>query len=96
MAIDDSQIRHDVLELLESAVRYSNALGLRFFWSKILSLLSSKALVLLQLLIPLVTWSVVNVTADIHDFRFISLDTSRVTREEVCLPRLDVVNCLLR
>ena len=55
-----------------------------------------KALVLLQLLIPFLTWSVVNVTADINDFRFISLDTSRVSREEVCLPCFDVVNCLLK
>ena len=28
----------------------------------------------------------VNVTTDINDFRFISWDTSRVSREEVCLP----------
>ena len=27
--------------------------------------------------------------------RFISLDTIRVSREEVCLPSFDVVNCLL-
>ena len=47
-------------------------------------------MVLLQLLIPLITWSVVNVTADI------SLDTSRVSREEVCLPSFDVVNCVLK
>ena len=39
-----------------------------------------------------ITWSVVNVTADINDFRFISLDTIR----EVCLPSFDVVNCLLK
>ena len=48
---------------------------------------------LLQLLIILVTWSV---TADVHDFRLIYLDTSRISREEVCLPRFDVVNCLLK
>ena len=40
-----------------------------------MSLSGPKAFVLLQLLIPLMTWSVVNVTADINDFRFISLDT---------------------
>ena len=40
--------------------------------------------------------SVVNVTADIIDFRLISLDPSRVSREEVCLPSFDVVNCLLK
>ena len=39
---------------------------------------------------------VLNVTADINDFRFISLDTIRVSREEVCLPSFDVVNCLLK
>ena len=33
-----------------------------------LSLSGPKALVLLQLLIPLITWSVVNVTADVNDF----------------------------
>ena len=53
-------------------------------------------MVLLQLLIPLVTWSVVKVTADVRDFRLISLDTSRVSREEVCLPSFDVVNYLLK
>ena len=55
-----------------------------------------RLLVLLQLLIPVITWSLVNVTADINDFRFISLDTSRVSREEVCLPSFNVVNCLLK
>ena len=34
-----------------------------------LSLSGPKAWVLLQLLIPLVTWSVVNVTAEVKDFR---------------------------
>ena len=51
---------------------------------------------LLQLFIPLVTWSVVNVTADVYDFRLISLDTSGVSREGACLPWFDVVNCLLK
>ena len=46
----------------------------------------SSEMVLLQLLIPLITWSVVNVTVDINDSRFISLDTILVSREEVCLP----------
>ena len=50
-----------------------------------LSSSSPKARVLLQLLIPLVTWSVVNVTAEVNDFRLISLDTNRLSREEVCL-----------
>ena len=68
---------------LKSAVRYSIALG-------------PKALVLLQLHIPLVTWSVVNVSADVNDFHLISLDTSWVSQKEVCLPSFDVVNCLLK
>ena len=55
-----------------------------------LSLSGPKALVLLQLLIPLITWSVVNVTADINDFRSISLDTIRISWEEVCLPSLAI------
>ena len=41
------------------------------------------ARVLLQILIPLVTWSVVNVTAEVNDFRLISLYTNRVSREKV-------------
>ena len=57
MTIDDFQIaeiRHDVTESLKSAVRYSIALGPRFFRLKILSLSGPKALVLLQFLIPVV------------------------------------------
>ena len=61
-----------------------------------LSLSGPKVRVLLQLLIPLVTWSVVNVTAKINDFRLISLDTNRVSWEEVYLPSFEVVNCRLK
>ena len=50
----------------------------------------------LQLFIPLVTWSVLNVTADINNCCLISLDAIRVSREEVCLSSFDVVNCLLK
>ena len=50
----------------------------------------------LQLLIPLVTWYVVNVTAEVNDFRLISQDTNRVSREEVCLPSFEVMNCRLK
>ena len=46
--------------------------------------------------IPLVTWSVVNVTAEVNDFGLISLDTNRVSREEVCLPSFEVMNCRLK
>ena len=54
-----------------------------------LSLSGPKTRLLLQLLIPLVNWSVVNVTAEVNDYRLISLDTNRVSREEVCLPSRD-------
>ena len=58
-----------------------------------LSLSGPKALVLLQLFIPLVTWYVVNVTAAVNNFRLVSLDTNQVSREEVCLPSFEVVDC---
>ena len=95
MTMDDFQIdriRQDVTESLKSAVRYSIPLDPRCFRWKMLSLFGPKARVLLQLLIPLVTWSVVNVTAEVKDFRFISLDTNR---EEVCRLSFEVVNCRL-
>ena len=61
-----------------------------------LSLSGPKARVLLQLLIPLVTWSVVNVNAEVNDFCFISLDTNGLSREEVYLPSFERVNCRLK
>ena len=61
-----------------------------------LSLSGPNDRVFLQLLIPLVTWSVVNVTPEVKDFLLISLDTNRVSRVEVCLPSFDVVNCRLK
>ena len=79
MTIYDLQIRHDVTESLKSAMRYSIALGPRFYRR-----------------IPVITCSVVNVTADINDIRLFSLYISRVSRVEVCLPCFDVVNCLLK
>ena len=99
MTMDDFQIdgiRQDVTESLKSTVRYSIPLDPRCFRWKMLSLSGPKARVLLQLLIPLVTWSVVNVTAEVKYFRLISLDTNRVSREEVCLPNFEVVNCRLK
>ena len=36
----------------------------------------------------LVTWSVVNVTAEVNDFRLISLDTNRVSRKKCFWPAL--------
>ena len=92
MTMDDFQIdgiRQDVTESLKNAVRYSIPLNPRCFRWKMLSLSGPKARVLLQQLIPLVTWSVVNVTAEVKDFRLISLDTNRVFQEEVCLPSFD-------
>ena len=96
---DDFQIdviRQDVTESLKSAVRYSIPLDPRCFRWKMLSLSGPKTRVLLQLFIPLVTWSVVNVTAEVNDFRLISLDTKRVSREEVCLLIFEVVICQLK
>ena len=49
---------------------------------------------LLQLLISLVTWSVMNITVDINAFRLIYLDTSQVSQEKMCLPGFDVVKIL--
>ena len=97
--MDDFQIngiRQDVTESLKNAVRYSIPLDPRCFRWKMRHLSGPKARVLLQLLIPLVTWSVVNVTAEVKDFRLISLDTNRVSREEMCLPSFEVVNCRLK
>ena len=99
MTMDDfliDGIRQDVTESLKRTVRYSILLDPRCFRWKMLSLSGPKARVLLQLLISLVTWYVVNVTAEVNDFRLISLDTNLVSREEVCLPSFEVVNCLLK
>ena len=49
----------------------------------------------LQLLIALLTRSVVNVCAISKDFLFVSLVTNRVSLEEVCLPSFGVLNCWL-
>ena len=57
-----------------------------------LSLSGPKALLFLQLLIALLTRSVVNVCAISKDFLFVSLVTNRVSLEEVCLPSFDVLN----
>ena len=89
-------IRQDVKESLNSAVRYSIPLDPRCFRWKMLSLSGPKARMLLQLLIPLVTWFVLNVTAEVKDLPLISLDTNRVSREEVCLLSFEVVNCRLK
>ena len=56
------------------------------------SLSGPKALLFLQLLIALLTRSVVNVCAISKDLLFVSLVTNRVSPEEVCLPSFDVLN----
>ena len=60
-----------------------------------LSLSGPNALLFLQLLIVLLTRSVVKVCAISKDFLFVSLITNRVSLEEVCLPSFDVFNCWL-
>ena len=60
---------------------------------KMLSLSGPKALLFLQLLIALLTRSVVNVFAISKDFLFFSLVINRVSLEEVCFPSFDVLNC---
>ena len=85
MTIEDFQIAgilEELAESLNSAVRYAVALGPKCFRRKMLSLSGPKAFVLLQLLIALVTRSVVNVTVVSLGFRRTSLDTNRVSREE--------------
>ena len=54
-----------------------------------------KALLFLQLLIALLTRSVVDVFAISKDFLVGSLVTNQVSLEEVCLPSFDVLNCWL-
>ena len=56
------------------------------------SLSGPEALLFLQLLIALLTRSVVNVYAISEDFLF---STTRVSLEEVCFPSFDVLNCWL-
>ena len=70
-------------------------------WSRLKTSTSSESLSgpntlpFLQLLITLLTRSVVNVCAISKDLLFVSLVTNRVSLEEVCLPSFDVLNCWL-
>ena len=57
--------------------------------------LALKALLFLELLIALLTRSVVNVCAISKDFLFVSIVTNRVSHEEVCLLIFDMSNCWL-
>ena len=84
-----------VTERLKRAVMYSMALGPRCFKWKMLSLSGPEDLLLLQLLIALLTSSVVNVCTISKDFLFVSLVTNRVSLEEICLPSFDVLKCWL-
>ena len=60
-----------------------------------LSLSGPKALLFLQLLIAFITRSAVNVRAISNGFLLVSLVTTRVSLEEVCLPSFEVLNCWL-
>ena len=60
-----------------------------------LSLSGQKALLVLQLLIAFITRSAVNVPAISNCFLLVSLVTTRVSLEEVCLPSFEVLNCWL-
>ena len=55
-------------ESSKSALGYSITLDPRCLRWKMLSLSGPKARVLLQLLIPLTTWSVANITSEVNDF----------------------------
>ena len=74
---------------------YSMALGPRCFKWKMLSLSGPKALLFLQLLIAFITRSVVNVCTIFNGFLLVSLVTTLVSLEEVCLPSFEVLNCWL-
>ena len=86
-------IRQVVNERLKRAVMYSVALGPRYLKWKILSLSEPNALLFLQILIVLLTRSVVNVCAIYKDFLFVSLVTNRVSLVKVCFPSFYVLNC---
>ena len=60
-----------------------------------LSLSGQKALLFLQLLIAFITRSAVNVRAISNGFLLVSLVTTRVSLEEVCLPSFEALNCWL-
>ena len=74
---------------------YSIALGPRCFKWKMLSLSVPKALLFIQLLIAFITRSAVNVPTISNGFLLVSLVTTRVSLEEVCLPSFEVLNCCL-
>ena len=67
--------RKDLRESLYSAVRCYVSRGPRFFKWRMLRESGPYALLLLQLLISLVTWSRVNDSVSSRDIRFTSFDT---------------------
>ena len=85
-------IRQVVAERLKRAVMYSMALGPRCFKWKMLSLSGPKVLLFLQLLIAFIIRSVVNVRTISNGFLLVSLVTTLVSLEEVCLPSFEVLN----
>ena len=74
---------------------YSIAIGPRCFKWKMMSLLGPKAILFLQLLIYFITRSVVNVHTISNGFLLVSLITTLVSLEELCLPNFEVLNCWL-
>ena len=88
------QFIHGSREWIDTTM-YSIALGPRCFKWKMLSLSGPKALLFLQLLIAFITRSVVNVRAIFNGFLLVSLATTRVSLEEVCLPSFEVLSCWL-
>ena len=88
-------IRQVVAERLKRVVMYSMALGPKCFKWKMLSLSGPKALLFLQLLIAFITRSVVNVRTISNGFLLVSLVTTLVSLEEVCLLSFEVLNCWL-
>ena len=82
-------------ERLKLVVMYSMALGPRCFKWKMLSLSGPKALLFLQLLMAFITRSVVNVRTLSNGFLLVSLVTTLVSLEEICLPSFEVLNCWL-
>ena len=74
---------------------YLMALGPRCFKWKMLSLSGPKALLFLQRLIAFITRSAVNVRTISNGFLLVSLVTTLVSLEEVCLPSFEVLNCWL-
>ena len=71
-------------ERLKKAVIYSIVLGTE-----------TDVLLFLQLLIAPIARSAVNVCAISNRFLLVTLVTNRVSLEEVCMSRFEVLNCLL-